>query len=427
MDAASYQEAKVDLAPIVHESLADLRSRFDVVLCEGAGSPAEINLLDHDIVNLSLAVRAGIPAIIVGDIDRGGVLASLYGTVGLLPADLRRAVRGFVVNKFRGDPELLAPGLTELESRTGLPTLGVLPWMHGLELDAEDSLALEAFEALAGTAASGDEILDVAVVRFPHISNFTDLDALGLEPGVRVRLVEHPRALGDPDLVVLPGTKTTVEDLDWMRRTGIAETITSVARRDNGPIVLGICGGYQMLGISVSDPQGVETKATGVSGLGWLPVRTVFGERKVLGRRRGRFHLGGVGLDPSSPVPHIEGYEIHHGVTVLETGAGATPWIRLDDGGENIDEGAADMSAGVLGTSIHGLLESDSVRVAVLRIVADRRRKPFVPSGVSFARARQARIDRLADALEEHLDMEALYRIVESATVSGVPGKASDR
>jgi adenosylcobyric acid synthase len=444
MDAARYQEAKVELAPIVHESLADLRSRFDVVLCEGAGSPAEINLLDHDIVNLSLAVRAGMPAVIVGDINRGGVLAALYGTVGLLPKELRRAVRGFVVNKFRGDPDLLAPGLTELESRTGLPTLGVLPWMQGLGLDAEDSLALEALEkvrargeaaALAGEASnsedgragSDDEILDTAVVRFPHISNFTDLDALGLEPAVRLRFVDHPGALGNPDLVVLPGTKTTVEDLEWMRRTGLADAIRSVARRAGGPLVLGICGGYQMLGLSISDPRCVESKATGADGLGWLPVRTVFGERKVLGRKRGRLHLADAGRDRTSPAAPIEGYEIHHGVTVLDGGTSAAPWIRLDDGGAGTDEGAADIAAGVLGTSLHGLLESDSARATLLRMVADRRRKRFVASQVSFALARQTRIDRLADALEEHLDMDALYRIVESASGTRAVSEVSAR
>ena len=265
MDAAGYHEAKAELVPVVHEALSGLRSRFDVVVCEGAGSPAEINLLDHDIVNLSLAVRAALPAVIVGDIDRGGVLAALYGTVALLPTDLRRTVRGFVVNKFRGDPALLAPGLAELELRTGLPTLGVLPWIAGVGFDAEDSLALDRIDdqqVQIGDSVVGDEVLDVAVVRFPRISNFTDVDALRLEPGVGVRMVDHPRALGNPDLVVLPGTKTTVDDFEWMRRTGMADALGSVARRSGGPLVLGICGGYQMLGRTISDPEGVETRGS---------------------------------------------------------------------------------------------------------------------------------------------------------------------
>ncbi len=412
MDAARYHEVKTELVPVVNGALADLRSRFDVVVCEGAGSPAEINLLDHDIVNLTLAVRAGMPAVIVGDIDRGGVLAALYGTVGLLPPDLRQAVRGFVINKFRGDPALLASGLTELERRTGLPTLGVLPWIEGVGLDAEDSLALGSVPGFSqgDVAASTEDVLDAVVIRFPRISNFTDVDALALEPSVRVRMIDHPRALGDPDLIVLPGTKTTVEDLEWMRRNGLADALEAVARRDGGPVVLGICGGYQMLGLTISDSEGVEARVPNATGLGWLPARTEFGVRKVVARRRGRLHLAGLGQGSGEPV---EGYEIHHGVTVLERAA--TPWIRLDDGKGQSDEGAADMAAGVFGASLHGLLESDAARVALLRMVAGRRRKRFAASGVSFARERQRRIDRLADAVEEHLDLDALFRIVESA------------
>ncbi len=285
-------------------------------MCEGAGSPAEINLLDHDIVNLSLAIREGMPAVIVGDIDRGGVLAALYGTVGLLPTDLRRAVRGFVVNKFRGDPALLEPGLVELERRTGVPTLGVIPWIPGLGLDAEDSLGLATF---ADSRSLGDRrVLEARSSTSLSSVSPTSRTSPTWTPSSWSRasgcaLVDRPGGLGDPDLIVLPGTKTTVEDLEWMRRTGLAAAVGSLARSENGPVVLGICGGYQMLGTSISDPEGVETRGPEISGLGWLPVTTVFGRRKVVARRRGVLRLTGAGH--GSPV-QFEGYEIHHGVTV---------------------------------------------------------------------------------------------------------------
>ncbi|MDQ6726805.1 MAG: cobyric acid synthase, partial [Actinomycetota bacterium] len=250
LDAAGYQAEKPRLFHVALDALADLRRRFDVVVIEGAGSPAEINLLHSDLVNLRLAAAAGVPAIVVGDIDRGGVFAALYGTVSLLPDDLRPLVRGFVVNKFRGDPALLAGGPAELERRCGVPTLGVLPYLHGVSLDAEDSLALPA----AGNAPdAAGAALDVAVIRFPRLANFTDLDPLSVEAGVGVRFVDRPAALGRPDLVVLPGTKATVADLEWFRGRGLDRAVLACATRDRGAAVLGICGGYQMMGRTIVD------------------------------------------------------------------------------------------------------------------------------------------------------------------------------
>jgi adenosylcobyric acid synthase len=424
LDAAAYQSAKGELFAVILDSLARLRSRYDVVICEGAGSPAEINLLEHDVVNLRLGAEAGMRAVVVGDIDRGGVLASLYGTVRLVPEELRRTIRGFVVNKFRGDPDLLVPGLEELERRTGVPTLGVIPWIEGAGLDAEDSLALDtgllkdsgAVDHAYRDSDIVSDIVDVAVVRFSRISNFTDLDALALEPSVRLRLVEHPRELGRPDLIVLPGTKTTVEDLAWMRRVGLADAVTALLRADDGPVLLGICGGYQMLGGSISDPHGVERRGRGadVVGLGLLPVRTCFEEQKTVRRRRGVLAAEQVASFAGSKV---EGYEIHHGRV---DGEGRTPWIRLDDAigcAEKgaADEGAADFSLGVLGTSVHGLLESDTAREAILGLAASRRGKRFGGCGISFEGARQARLDRLADSIEEHVDLGALFRTIADA------------
>ena len=400
LSAAEYHERKPARLTTVLEHLADLRSRFDVVIAEGAGNPAEINLLDHDIVNLRVAAEAGLAAVVVGDIDRGGVFAALYGTVELLPPHLRGLVGGFVVNKLRGDPALLVKGLAELERRCGVPTLGVVPWLHDVALDAEDSLALAGGRPRAAGPAVA-ESLDVAVVALPRISNFTDLDALAIEPGVGVRLVGDGAALGDPDLVVLPGTKATVADLEWLRGRGLDRAVDRARRR--GTVVLGVCGGYQMLGRRIVD--GVESARGEVPGLGWLDVETGFGHGKVTRQRRGRA-LG----------RRLTGYEIHHGVTRREDAEG---WAHLDDLYGEEEEGAGRIAGGgVVGTNLHGLFEEDGFRAAFLAQVARRRERDVVPAGVSFAAARQDQFDRLADLLEAHLDVDAVCRLIEE----GSPG-----
>jgi adenosylcobyric acid synthase len=398
LDAADYQKAKADLWPIVIEQLEGLRGRYDVVLCEGAGSPAEINLLEHDVVNLRVAEAAGFPAILVGDIDRGGVFAAMFGTVALLPDEWRRLIRGFVINKFRGDPALLREGPADLERRTGIPTLGVIPWLDEVGIDAEDSLALRTAWPNAGAGATGAKskaILDIAVVRLPHISNFTDFDALAVEPEVRLRAVESPASLGHPDLVILPGSKSTVADLDWLRRTGLADALTALSRRrPQESTILGVCGGYQMLGEEIDDR--VEAKdPVRVTGLGLLPVKTVFHPEKIT--------RGAQGTAFGRPV---SGYEIHHGRTDP-----ANPWLELGSGLEGSEAGGG----AVLGTSVHGLFESDAFRDAFLRAVAVRAGRPWTGANVSFAAARAARFDRLADAMENHLDMPAIDALIEQS------------
>ena len=391
LDAVAYHAAKPGLRATVLAALDRLRDRFDVVLLEGAGSPAEINLLDGDLVNLWLADSAGIPAVVVGDIDRGGVFASLFGTVSLLPDHLRRCVAGFVINKFRGDPALLTPGLADLESRTGVPTLGVLPWVDGLHLDAEDSLALR---QPWGDDAARPDSLDVCVVRFPRISNFTDVDALALESDVGVRYVTHAAALGDPDLVILPGTKATVADLTWLRAGGFDAALRALRPSTT---VLGICGGYQMLGRSIEDD--VESGTGRIDGLAHLPATTRFEDRKITRPRQGTA-LGYA----------VTGYQIHHGRTTSDT-----PWVTLDDQWGREDDGAADFDAATFGTSLHGLFESDEFRVAFLDAVATRRGKQFKSSGLSFASARESQFDHLADLVETHLDMPAVERLIAGA------------
>ncbi|HEX2158996.1 MAG TPA: cobyric acid synthase, partial [Actinomycetes bacterium] len=271
LDARAYQELKPRLRSVVLEALASLADRFELVLCEGAGSPAEINLRADDLVNLGLARAVDLPVVVVGDIDRGGVFASLFGTLALLEAADQALVAGFLVNKFRGDPAILAPGLDQLGRLTGRPVLGVLPWRRGLRLDAEDSVEL----GTPGEGAApprGTDPLQVAVIRLPWLSNFTDLDPLAAEPGVTVRFTAAPAEVLAADLAVVPGTKATVADLAWLRRSGLDRALAD--RTARGLPTLGICGGYQLLGHRIVDQ--VESRAGEVAGPSLLPVETVF-------------------------------------------------------------------------------------------------------------------------------------------------------
>ena len=380
IDSTDFVGGRRHLAEAAHAAFDDLTARFDVVVCEGAGSPAEINLRAGDYVNMGLARHGDLATVVVGDIDRGGVFAALYGTVALLEPDDQRLVAGFVMNKFRGDQSLLAPGVDELTRLTGRPTFGVLPWHPDLWLDSEDALDLE------GRRATGRaDALKVAVVRLPRISNFTDVDALGLEPGVDVTFVSDARSVADADLIVLPGTRATISDLAWLRERGLDRAIVDHARR--GGAVLGICGGFQMLGRRISDPDGVEGEAgVEVDGLGLLDVTTVFAPDKVLRLPAGE----ALGAQAS-------GYEIHHGR------------VTRADGVEDFLGGAR--AGRLLGTMWHGSLESDGLRTALLQLVDDR----FESSGVVFADARERRLDLLGDLVENHLDVDALLALCDGA------------
>jgi adenosylcobyric acid synthase len=405
--ARDYHDAKRDLMPVVLEALADLRSRYDVVICEGAGSPAEINLLDRDIVNLPLADAAELPAIVVGDIDRGGVFAALHGTVDLLPPHLRRLVRGFVINRLRGDPTLLGDVCADLERRCGVPTLGVIPHVPGADLDAEDSLTLDRLVAgdLISGACCGVDGLDVAAIRWPRVSNAGDLDPLRLEPHVTVRWVRSAADLGRPDLVVLPGSKNTRGDLAWFRGTGLADAVTRAT--GGGTTVVAVCAGVQMLGGRIYDPAGVEGTPGTDAGLGWLPLATRFDGDKVLDRPAGRAVAGpGAGQ-------RVSGYRIHHGrVGPL---LGAAPWLVADDG-----EALGWHADGVCGTTLHGLLEDDGFRAAALRWVAHRSGKRWRAGRVRFVDARFARFDRISAAIEAHVDLDRLGGLIEEAG-TGLP------
>jgi adenosylcobyric acid synthase len=396
-DAVGYRAHAPRLRQVALASLARLRERHDVVICEGAGSPAEINLRDTDVANMGLARAAGLPVILVGDIDRGGVFAAMYGTLALLVPPDQALIAGFVINKFRGATELLAGGLDMLQRLTGRPVYGVLPWQPGLWLDAEDSLALDDARALdkhPGPFGIKNDFLRVAVVRLPRISNFTDVDALAAEPGVLVRFAATPAELADADLVVLPGSRATVADLDWLRERGLAAAIAERARA--GRPVLGICAGYQMLAGQIDDP--VESGRGEVAGLGLLPVRVRFGAAKRLGRPAGRA-LG-------APVT---GYQIHHGIAEV-----------TDPGAEAFLDGCR--RGAVWGTSWHGALENNEFRRAFLAEVAAVAGRDFAPApDTDFAAVRQARLDRLGDLVERHLDTAALSRLIAGGPVPGMP------
>lgn len=383
VSSADWLDGRRALATAAHAAFDDLAGRFDVVVAEGAGSPAEINLRAGDYVNMGLARHAGLPTVVVGDIDRGGVFAAFLGSVALLSPEDQALVAGFVVNKFRGDLDLLAPGLRDLERVTGRRVYGTLPWHPELWLDSEDALDLE------GRRSSGDAARRVAVIRLPRISNFTDVDALGLEPGLDVVFVSDPRALGDADLVVLPGTRATIADLAWLRSRGLDRAI--VAHVAAGKPLIGICGGFQMLGGVIRDPDGIEGQPAEVSGLGLLDVETTFAAAKVLRLPQGT----GLGVPAS-------GYEIHHGR--ITRGAG-------------VDEFLGGARAGqVFGTMWHGSLEGDALRSAFLGETLG-----VAPSGVSFPAARQRRLDLLGQLVEQHLDVDALLALVTNGAPAGLP------
>lgn len=401
--AMSYRDRKSALLDVVVSTLDELRSEYDYVLCEGAGSPAEINLRAHDIANMGLAVAADLPVIVVGDIDRGGVFAQLYGTLALLdPAD-QALVGGFVINKFRGDPGLLEPGLDQLRSLTGRAVHGVLPWAEELWLDAEDSLSYVA-DGVVGRPAPplGRQWLRVAVPRLPRISNATDVEALAAEPGVSVRFVTEPSRLADADLIVLPGSKSTVADLSWLHESGLAGAIRAHAAE--GLPVVGICGGFQMLARRITDR--VESGAGTVDGLGLLDLEIEFGPRKTLNRPHGTAFGEGV-----------HGYEIHHG-TAVRRGDDLAPLVNLADG---TAEGALD--GAVAGTHWHGLFENDGFRRRFLRWAARRAAREGFESAedTSFADLRAGQLDLLGDLVEKHLDTDALLRLLDTGGASGLP------
>jgi len=387
VSATDYISHRDRLAGVVAEDLASLRAEFDVVLCEGAGSPAEINLRATDLANMGLARAAGLPVVVVGDIDRGGVLAHLFGTVAVLSPQDQALVAGFIVNKFRGDPALLAPGLDQLAALTGRPTYGVLPYSDELWLDGEDSLAVVSGATVGNPEPPrGTQWLRVAAVRLPRISNSTDLEALACEPGVRVRWAGAPADLADADIVVIPGSKATVADLRWLRERGLADAIATHAAR--GGVVLGICGGLQMLCRRIDDT--VESGSGIVTGLGLLDADIEFAAEKTLRRWE----------DP------LRGYEIRHGQL---SRSGDDAWFEVEGSAQGYRRGA------VFGTHWHGLLDNDGFRRGWLTEAAEAAGRPGfrVAPDVGVAARRDAQLDVMADLLADHLDIDAVLALLD--------------
>ena len=389
--ATDYWSHRNRLLGVVLDELSQLRAEFDAVICEGAGSPAEINLRSTDLVNMGLARAANLPVILVGDIDRGGLLAHLFGTVAVLEADDQALVAGFIVNKFRGDVALLEPGLQQLAELTGRPTYGVLPYCDELWLDAEDSVSVLAHRVIGRPQPPrGSEWLRVAVPRLPRISNSTDIEALACEPGVLVRWVSQPADLVDADVVVVPGTKATIADLGWLRERGLDQAILSHAA--SGRPVLGICGGFQMLCRSVDDP--VESRSGRVDAMGMLDADIVFAPEKVLRRWDG-------------PRDSLSGYEIHHGRLAR---CREDAWFEVDGYPQGYRRGQA------FGTHWHGLFDNDDFRRRWLTdAAAAAGRDGFVVADdVDVSARRDGQLDVMADLLDAYLDVNAVIALLDS-------------
>ena len=389
MHSVDFLDRKRDLWPHVETALETLRGQYELIVAEGAGSPAEPNLQATDIVNLRVARHTRATTVIVGDIDRGGVFAHLVGTLALIPPADRPLIRGFIINRFRGDPSLLTPAIEDLEQRTGIPVLGVVPWIDEVRLADEDAVALERPAREASTAA-----VDVAVIRFPRIANFDDFDPLRDEPDVNLRYVESVPALGKPTLIVLPGTRATIADLDWLRSSGLDSAIQKHAAE--GGHVLGICGGLQMLGTRLDDPDGVEAVAgTTVPGLGLLALETRFVAEKTTRRVEGTVVATG-GAWASETGIAVSGYEIHMGEGVTE----ADPFIEL----AGLRDGAISSDGLIAGTYLHGLLHNDALRTKLLESLG----RPAAAGAQSASALRDREFDRLAAVVRAHLDFEQL-------------------
>ncbi|WP_431222754.1 cobyric acid synthase [Serratia sp. L9] len=406
MDAVTYHQYKPQLQQQISEVYHSLASEYDVMVLEGAGSPAEINLRDRDIVNMGMAAIAGAPVLLVADIDRGGVFAAIYGTLALLQPEEKARVKGVIINKFRGDISLLQSGLEQIEALTGVPVLGVVPWLN-IDLEDEDGVALQ--NGKYGPAA-GRHALDIAVIQLPHIANFTDFNALAAQRDVGLRYVSHPAALAGADLVILPGSKNTLGDLQWLQQSGLAEALQ--AQHQAGVPIVGICGGYQMLGNHIVD--GVESGMEQMAGLGLLDVETQFAQQKITTQVAAISQPVLPGLLSNCAEHSLAGYEIHMGTTRL--GHEAQPFARIalrNGEPDSTFDGAVNRAGNVLGSYIHGLFDSGPFCRALLNELRLRKGLAIYEGPVlDYGEHKQRQFDILADTLREHIDMERLYRII---------------
>jgi adenosylcobyric acid synthase len=402
LQAKKYYEHKSDLLKIVSEALDRLRSAYDVVVIEGAGSAAEVNLKDREIVNMRIARLANSPVLLVGDIDRGGIFASLIGTVDLLEPEERKLVKGLVINKFRGDISLFESGIKFIEERSGIPCVGVVPYFRDIAIAQEDSVYLDERQQ---DGVSGN--LDIAVIRLPHISNYDDFDPLERE-GCSVRYITDPRQLGNPELIIIPGSKSTIADMHFLRDTGLADEI--IRLNNNGTPVVGICGGYQMLGRRLEDPYKVESSEGSTQGLQLLDLATVFNREKTTTQVKGMVSIG-MGILSEANAQEIEGYEIHMGESVENNEESPFRILQTPDGKTAYTDGAINKDGTVFGTYIHGIFNKDGFRAGFLESLRKYHRMPIHEA--YNIEEKEKEYDKLAELVRNNLDMQLIYRIIE--------------
>lgn len=403
MSARDYYKKKTELIPHIMEAYNNLAKEYDIIVMEGAGSPAEINLKENDIVNMGMAKLVNSPVLLVGDIDRGGVFASIAGTLMLLDEDERKMIKGTIINKFRGDVNILKPGLDMIEEITKTPVVGVVPYME-LDIDDEDSLS-ERFNSNGIV-----DLIDIAVIKLPRISNFTDFNIFEYIPGVSLRYVKSVRELKDPDMIILPGTKNTMEDLKWLRESGLEAQILKQAAK--GKVIFGICGGYQMLGMELSDPFNVESGGN-MAGMGLLPTKTVFEKEKVRTRVSGNFNeVSGILAELS--YVEFEGYEIHMGETTYDFNEEELTTID-NVNGEDIIKNDGLYKDNVYGSYIHGIFDKEEVSKAIVESLCIHKGIDYSSiSTVDIEKYKEEQYDKLAEGIRNSLDMKAIYKILES-------------
>lgn len=406
LEASDYFQRRKQLWPYVTESLDRLREQYELVIIEGAGSPAELNLADVEMVNMSVARYCRAPVLLIGDIERGGVFAQLLGTLWLLPPEDRQLICGLIVNKFRGDLRLFDRGVELLEERGGVPVLGVLPWVQSLRLPEEDAATIG--QERIDDSCESDKHVDIAVIHLPHIANFDDFDALSADASVHLRYVQSVEDVGCPNVVILPGTKNTLGDLQWLRESGVADVLQEMATRD--VVIVGICGGYQMLGHRIHNPNRLESECEVIDGLGLLDIETTFEAEKVTSQVQ--MTVTSDVIAPGLQGATLCGYEIHIGRT--ET---STPWLTrvsgdtdhgLDRTGDQTD-GAQSEDGRIWGCYLHGLFQNDEFRNAWLEQFDVR---PSAQHSTSATAATEQSLDRVADAVEAHVDLDRVWSII---------------
>lgn len=399
MSVTKYTKYKNSGITIVKQSLKNLLDEYEVVVLEGAGSPAEINLKSHDIVNLKMAEYALAPVILIGDIDKGGAFAWIVGTLELLTKKERKMIKGIIINKFRGDKTLLVPGIDFLEKRTGIKVLGIVPYYRGINIPEEDAVPLNSFKEKGGKK---ERKLNIDIIYLPHISNFTDFDAIEREDDVRLRYIKGPDELNSPDMIIIPGTKNTILDLRYLKKSGLAKKIKAIISSNKKTMLVGICGGYQMLGSKISDKDGLESKYGEEEGLRLLPVETSLLAKKAILRVRARDLASGI---------EVSGYEIHHGSTRI-TG-GCQPALQVYECNSKkarYFDGARSQDKRIFGTYIHGLFDTTHFRRNLLNALRKKRGWPPITLKENFTLEKE--FDKLAKLVRDNIDMELLYKIL---------------